>query len=96
MRSRLETNEGVLNAAFNRNQREHDPRFRDPERALSLSLSLSKAMGRARIERWPGEKEGRRRHLVTPRRCMATKEKPRAEWNGTECQRRVNYIPDTS
>lgn len=52
-------------------------------------------MSRARIESWPGEKEGRRRrHLVTP--CLAAKEKPRAEWNGTECQRRVNYIPDTS
>lgn len=25
----------VSRAAFNRNQREHDPRFRDPERALS-------------------------------------------------------------
>lgn len=39
MRSRFETDEGVLNAPLNRNQREHDPRFRDPERALSLSLS---------------------------------------------------------
>lgn len=39
MRSRFETNEGVLNAPFNQNQREHDPRFRDPERVLSFFLS---------------------------------------------------------
>lgn len=52
MRSRFETNEAVLNAAFNRNQREHDPRFRDPERALSVPLEADGSSKDRKVARW--------------------------------------------